>query len=356
MHEPDAEQVLLVQSAADAHETPLPDEQVFVVALQAPVAHTFAAVAQVPSCSPSLGTAWPATSFVTQANVARSQNWLPVHSESLQHAPLVAGTQAPDAAQWLLVHCELPVQLAPGAEEQVFVVALHAPVAQMLADVAHVPSCSPSLGMVVPAVARAVQRYVSRAQYWAPVQSLSAQQCPAPEGTQAPEMEQALLVHSAANVQGAALGCAQVLVAVLHAPLVQTVAAVAQVPSCSPSVGIAAPAASFERQVNVARSQKVAPWHSASDQHAPLVAGTHAPEAEQLLLVHCEAAVQLAPGADEQVFVTLLHASVAQTFADVAQVPSCSPSLGMGPPATTFAVQVNVPCAQYWPPPQSLSA
>jgi hypothetical protein len=58
-----------------------------------------------------------------------------------------------------------------------------------------------------------------------------------------------LLVHCAAAVQLAALACEQVLVAVLHAPLAQTVAAVAQVPSCSPSVGMGWPAASFVRQV-----------------------------------------------------------------------------------------------------------
>jgi hypothetical protein len=332
-------QVSLVHSAALAQVTPSAAPQVLVVALQAPELHTAARVEaeQRPLCRPSLGMAAPAASFAWHVKLPRSQNWPPLQSVSAQQ-PEVA-TQWPLALQALLVHWAAAEQVAPLAEAQVFAVALQTPVAHTAEAVAveQVPPCRPSLGSAVPAVSFAAQVNALRLQYWPLPQSASAQQ-PLPEaGTQWPLL-QVLWVHSAPLLHELPSPAAQVLVVALHAPLVQTAAALdaEQAPPWSPSPGIAVPAACLAVQVKVLRLQYWAPPQSVSAQQAP-AEGTQWPLALQALLVHWLCAVHAAPSLAAQVAVVALHAPLAQTSALEAQVPSWSPSLGMGAPAASFA-------------------
>lgn len=92
---------LLTHWAAVAQATLLPAAQVFVVGLQAPVAHVASpSVLQTPVCSPSEGIVAPASSFARQVNAPRSQNWLARQSWSTKQPPGGAqtfdGVHAPD--------------------------------------------------------------------------------------------------------------------------------------------------------------------------------------------------------------------------------------------------------------------
>ncbi|PZR12259.1 MAG: hypothetical protein DI536_15235 [Archangium gephyra] len=85
-------------------------------------------------------------------------------------------------------------------------------------------------------------------------QSESVQQPLEPAGTQWPLLH-AFDSHCALLLQLAVFDAAQVFDAALHRPPVHTVLALAQVPSCAPSLGIGAPAGRSARQVSVERSQ-----------------------------------------------------------------------------------------------------
>jgi hypothetical protein len=119
------------------------------------VAFAFASV-QVPSWYPSLGIALPTRSFAVHVVVSRLQYWSAAQSESTQHLPAGMHTpedeHAPDwhavaastlhgpcpsayphlpfAPQTFATHVFARVHAAPFASAQVFVAALHRPLAQ----------------------------------------------------------------------------------------------------------------------------------------------------------------------------------------------------------------------------------
>ncbi len=191
-------------------------------------------------------------------------------------------------------------QAAPVAPAQVLAVGLHKPVAHTAIAVAaeQVPSCSPSFGMGVPPASFAAQTHRAWSQNWALGQSWSLQQLPLAVGTQRPLELQALLVHCEAEAHEAPAAAEQVLVKGLHAPLTQTAAAAEgeQVPSCRPSVAMAAPGASFAWQVADERSQYCAALQSASTSQAPGVVAMHTAPALQKPLWQTVAAVAVVQG------------------------------------------------------------
>jgi hypothetical protein len=72
-----------------------------------------------------------------------------------------------------------------------------------------------------------------------------------------PSAEQTLLWHCEATVQPSLFATAQVLVVALHKPEAHSTFALAsvQLPSCNPSLGMAAPEPTGERHVVLERSQ-----------------------------------------------------------------------------------------------------
>jgi hypothetical protein len=114
--------------AAQAPPTAAP--QVFVVALQRPLAQTMAAtpVAQTPLRSPSLGIGVPSARSARHVSVDRSQYWSPPQSESAQQPAPPAGTQRPLAEHAFVTHCTPAVQAAPSAKPQLLAAALQRPV------------------------------------------------------------------------------------------------------------------------------------------------------------------------------------------------------------------------------------
>jgi hypothetical protein len=189
---------------------------------------------------------------------------------------------------WLAV-----VQVCPFGLPQVCAVALHSPEAHT--SVASVGlqkrEWRPSPGIAMPAARSVVQTPVSRWQNWAAVQSLSFQQVPAAMHVvefveQMPDWQlvdavacvqpevplvrphlpfepQTFVTHSGAFVAAGyvqlvvTFGPAHVFVVALHWPDTQVAAAfdALQVPSWSPSFGIATPMALSSTQVSALRSQ-----------------------------------------------------------------------------------------------------
>lgn len=157
---------------------------------------------------------------------------------------------------------------------------------------------------------------------------------------------QAFDTHSAPAAHVSAAPEAHVAVIALHEPDAHTASASAQVPPCSPSFGIGAPAASSATQVIVVRLQNEPSPQSPSIQH-PACAGTQWPLV-QVLVVHSEAELQFVDAAVAQVFSAALHTPERQT-ADALnepQVPSCRPSFGMGEPAVRSGAQDQVERSQ----------
>ena len=101
--------------------------------------------------------------------------------------------------QTFVVHSLARVQPTPFAAAQVFVVALHCPVAQTAAAFAavHAPSCRVSLAIAAPAASFALQVKLERSQYCAVVQSPSTQHPPTALGMQLPDTLHLLDWHSA---------------------------------------------------------------------------------------------------------------------------------------------------------------
>jgi hypothetical protein len=189
-HRPLLPHTLVTHALAMLHSALFAPAHVLVVGLHAPVAHTAVANAceQTPWCSPSFGRPWPATNWTTHRIVTRSQN-LPVptpQSTSAQHEPAAESMHAPAR--------------------------LHTP------DWHRFAVC-------------AVQ----------PVSPLAKPHLP---------WEHRLSTHCDVVVHTAPMAPAQVLVVGLQRPLKQVAAASVpvQAPPCSPSVGIAAPAACFATQ------------------------------------------------------------------------------------------------------------
>jgi hypothetical protein len=194
---------------------------VFVAALHRPLAHVAAAFAsvQVPSWRPSEGIGLPTRSFAVQFVVSRLQYWSAAQSVSTQHLP--AGMQTPEeehAPDWHVVaalsehgpwpsarphlpfephtfttHSFASVQVAPLTAAQVFVTALHRPLAQTACAVTSLqtPTWSVSVGSASPAALSATQVKLSRLQCSAAAQSASTQHAPAPVGMQTPSALQA---------------------------------------------------------------------------------------------------------------------------------------------------------------------
>lgn len=183
----------------------------------------------------------------------------------------------------LVTHSAAAVQVPSLPNAQVEVVALHRPEAQAALTPPTHEACRPSFGNGAPGAALVVQVKVLRAQYSAAPQSPSTQQ-PDALGTQAlvlpfadalqkperhtvaafeavhgpapdswphwPSVPQMFVTHCEAMVQTEPLTSAQLLVAGLHAAVVQAALAsdVEQTPSCRPSLGNAAPAWPFATQ------------------------------------------------------------------------------------------------------------
>ena len=142
-----------------------------------------------------------------------------------------------------------PAQAAPFAPAQVFVVALHSPVAHTAAALAaeHVPLWRVSFAIATPARSLALQVKLERSQYCAALQSLSTQQPSSRFGMHAPPrlhladwhsdadpavhpaspslrphlllLPQRLVTHWFAAAQVPPFASAQVFVLVLQAPL-----------------------------------------------------------------------------------------------------------------------------------------
>jgi len=173
------------------------------------------------------------------------------------------------------------MQLPPLAIAQVFVTGLHALLTHAAAArvSSHTPLCNtPSAGKATPGLPLPTQLSRLRSQYCAVPQSSSTKHPPDVEGMQVPEtlhapdwQREAVVAlqpaspvatpqtplaaqvpnwHCGPTVHDAPTGSAQVLLTRLHSPLAQVSAPpLRQVPSCSPSEGIAVPAGSFVVQV-----------------------------------------------------------------------------------------------------------
>ncbi len=441
---PFAPHTFATHSFAIVQAVPLTAAQVFVTALQRPLAHTACAVTspQTPTWSVSVGSASPAALSATQVNVSRLQCSAAAQSASIQHEPEPAGMQTPSPLQapdwhvavlpgvhpgWPSARPHLPfaphafathwfafVQAAPFAAAQVFVVALQEPVAHtaVAAAASQVPVRIPSVGIAVPRSRSTTHVPAARSQCSLAAQSASTQQPPfgvhselsgehapdwqrpaavAPEHVPSPSarphlafVPHAFATHSFAAVQAAPFGPAQVPVVALQRPLAH---AALKPPlthaSWSVSVGSAAPERSIGVHVKVARWQKLPPAQSASSQqldapcgmhalaaplalalqrpdwqsavpvatvHGPLPFGTpHWPFAPHTVATHAAATVQAALFAAAQVFVTALQAPVTQTCAARAEVqtPSWSPSLGSATPAALSATHFSVVRSQW---------
>src|SRR5690348_11992447 len=103
---------------------------------------------------------------------------------SSQHPPV-------DGTQWacvhlLLMHWSSVLQPVPSSNAQVLVCRLQLPLRHTALASMHVPPCSPSFGMPVPACSLGLQVKLLRLQYWlGSVQSASTKQ-PSVDGTQCP--------------------------------------------------------------------------------------------------------------------------------------------------------------------------
>ncbi len=405
--------------------------QVFVAALQRPLAHVAVAFASVhvPSWRPSDGIGLPTRSFAVQVVVSRLQYWSPLQSLSTQHLP--AGMHTPEdehAPDWhevaasllhgpwpsarphlpfdpqtLTTHSFAREHVPPLTTAQVFVTALQRPLAQTACAIASLqtPRWSVSLGIGSPAPLSATQVNVSRLQCSAAAQSPSTQQAPLPTGMQTPPVLQAPDWHDAvlpgvqplwpsakphlpfaphtfathwfAFVQATPFAAAQVFVVALQAPVAQTsvAAAASQVPLRIPSVGIAVPRSRSGAQEPAVRLQCSFASQSASSQQPPFgvhteVCGEHSPDWQRLVALapeqvpspsarphfpfvpqafatHSFAAVQVAPFVAAQVPDVALQRPVEQAALkpSVRQV-SCSPSVGSAVPARSIGVQMKV--------------
>jgi hypothetical protein len=211
----------LAQSAFVVHATARSAAHVFVSVLQRPVSQVARAFAslQVPSWSPSFGIAAPAIPFAVQMPVERLQYNVAPQSASTQHLPEATQTpavlHAPDwhavapatsHPAWPSARPQRPfvphtftvqplafAHASPFATAQVFVIALHAPEAQVARAFAssHTPVWSVSFGIGWPAALSATHVVVLREQCCCTEQSPSTQQRPAPAGTQTFPIEHA---------------------------------------------------------------------------------------------------------------------------------------------------------------------
>ncbi|PZR12258.1 MAG: hypothetical protein DI536_15230 [Archangium gephyra] len=327
--------------------------QVLVAGLHRPPAHTLAALAQVPSCAPSLGIGAPGARSASQVIAL----WL--QCEAWPQSASAQQPVGPPSTQWPLLqlfdaHCESLLHESVFADAQVLVTALHRPPAQTSAALAQVPSCAPSLGMPAPGPRSASHAIAAWLQCAAAPQSASAQQPLAPVTTQWPLL-QLFDAHCVLLVQASVFAAPQVLVAALHRPLTQTSAALAQVPSCAPSVGIGAPAGRSASQVIACWLQCEAAPQSASAQQPLAPVGTQWPLL-QLFDSHCALLLQVSAFAEAQVFDAALHRPPVHTVLALAQVPPCRPSLGIGAPAGRSASQAIAFWLQCAEAPQSASA
>ncbi len=169
---------------------------------------------------------------------------------------------------------------------------------------------------------------------------------------------QAFVLHWLAAVHVDPTAAAHVFVVALHMPAAQTTSApAAHTPLLTPSVGMAAPGASFVLHASVDRSQYDEAEQSPSAQQPEPPLGTQRPLTEHVFETHWEPAVhELAP-APAHVFVVTLHSPVAH-----AELVACmlhvswSVSAGSAAPAASLSVHVNVLRAQKRPAWQSESA
>jgi hypothetical protein len=125
---------LTSHSLAEVHERPTIPAQVFVVGLQAPLAHTTAAAARVhtPPRKPSLGIGTPSARSERQVSEARSQYWLASQSVSAQQPAPPAGTQRPLPEQVFETHWAAAEHAVVSTSAQVFAAALQRPVVHAL--------------------------------------------------------------------------------------------------------------------------------------------------------------------------------------------------------------------------------